>query len=396
MEESKYINPLAERESVEPVKVKEEAKKFLPNLKWWEADPKPHRFDATKPRITSQYTLSYNGVPFAPLGGIHALTGQAGHGKTAFFTMLIAAILKGEYCGLRYELSREIPNPKVLYIDTEMEDINTQLVWIRICKVMGWDEHVNRNDELMIIRLREVNTAEERWKITLNAIYEMQPTVVFLDGLIDVLNDFNDNKECSERIYQDMNAASHYNLSFWNILHQNPGSTKMTGHSGSFLERKATDVFMVQKEKELGMVGFTAKQIKARGKDVEDMTYKFRDDEEHIGIPYIEIKDGDDDDQPVAGDFTMAQLLEFANLIGMKDISLTTFRDRIKDYMRKPDGKTIGNSKASDAVHACVKFGLVLCKDGRYTKAAQPLMDAAEYDIKDEGMKFEDIINDVF
>ena len=36
----------------------------------------------------------------------------------------------------------------------------------------------------------------ERWKLTLKAINELKPTVVFLDGLIDVVGDFNDNKEC--------------------------------------------------------------------------------------------------------------------------------------------------------------------------------------------------------
>lgn len=384
MEESKqYINPLAERESEEPI----EAVDFLSNLEWIKEDITPHILDLKEDLDHPCYTMSYKGSKFAPLGDIHALTGQAGHGKTAFFTMLMVAVLKGEYCGLRYELN--VPNPTVLYIDTEMAKGNTQLVVRRLYKMMGWKQKEDQN-RFHVIRLREVNDADERWRKTLKAIYDFRPTVVFLDGFIDVLKDFNDNKECAERIYQDMNAASFYNISFWNILHQNPGSTKMVGHSGSFLERKTSDVFMVQKDKEGSVVSFTAKQLKARGKDVEDLQYMFRDDEEHIGIPFIDIKDGDDDDQPVAGDFTMAQLLEFANLIGMKDISLTTFRDRIKDYMRKPDGKTIGNSKASDAVHACVKFGLVLCKDGRYTKAAQPLMDAAE------DMKADDIIDDVF
>ena len=385
MEESKqkYENPLAERESEEPI----EAVDFLSHLQWQEVDITPNVLDLKKDQIQTHYTLSYNGAKFAPLGGIHALTGQAGHGKTAFFTMLMVAVLKGEYCGLRYELNEE--HPVVLYIDTEMEEGNTQMVVRRLYKMMGWDRKEDQ-DQFYVVRLREEDDAEMRWKKTLKAIYQFRPTVVFLDGFIDVLKDFNDNKECAERIYQDMKAASFYNLSFWNILHQNPGSTKMVGHSGSFLERKTTDVFMVQKDKEGSVVSFTAKQLKARGKDVEDLQYMFRDDEEHIGIPFIDIKDGNDDDQPVAGDFTMAQLLEFSNLIGMKDISLTTFRDRIKDYLRKPDGKTIGNSKASDAVHACVKFGLVICKDGRYTKAAQPLMDAAE------DMKADDIIDDVF
>ena len=83
-----------------------------------------------------QYTLNYNGTPFAPIGGIHGLTGQPGHGKTFTFTILIAAILKGEYCGIQYEQAETIPNPSVLYIDTEMEKGHTQLVQRRIYEIM--------------------------------------------------------------------------------------------------------------------------------------------------------------------------------------------------------------------------------------------------------------------
>ena len=53
----------------------------------------------------------------------------------------------------------------------------------------------------------------------------------------------------------------------------------------------------IYKNSDITRTEITAKQIKARGKDVEDMQYKFRDDEEHIGIPFIDIKDGNDDDR---------------------------------------------------------------------------------------------------
>ena len=48
----------------------------------------------------------------------------------------------------------------------------------------------------------------------------------------------------------------------------------MVGHLGSFLERKVTDIFQTTKEKNDGEATFTVKQLKARGRDVEDWQFK--------------------------------------------------------------------------------------------------------------------------
>jgi hypothetical protein len=112
--------------------------------------------------------------------------------------------------------------------------------------------------------------------MTLKAIYEYKPTAVFIDGLLDVVKDFNDNKECQETIYKCMQVASHYGISVWCIVHQNPGGEKLVGHLGSFLERKVTDVFQTKKDKndKTGDVTFTVSQKKARGRDVADWQFR--------------------------------------------------------------------------------------------------------------------------
>lgn len=286
MEESKqYINPLAERESEEPIEVDT----FLQEDEWQSVSTEGKYLDPKEKYIRPRYTLSYNGVPFAPLGGIHGLTGQPGHGKTFTFTQLIVAILRGEFYGLRYELSRDIPQPKVLYIDTEMEKGNTQLVMLRVYEMMGWEKG-SEQEQFKILWLREEVKAVERWKLTLKAINELKPTVVFLDGLIDVVGDFNDNKECQAIIYKCMATASHYGLSMWCLLHENPGSTKMVGHAGSFLERKATDVLKTKKDKESGVVQFEVSQSKARARDLDAWTFTVEDDTNHYGHPVINEK----------------------------------------------------------------------------------------------------------
>ena len=259
---------------------------FLQGDDWFAVDVKPYQLDFTKAYEAPQYTLSWNGIPFAPRGGIHAITGQAGNGKTMTLAQFMAEILCGEYGELRYELSDVIPHPKVLYIDTEMEEANTIAVKNRVMTLC--ERPINEDsDDFVVIMLREVpettddkgkktSSSVNRWRMTLKAIYEYKPTAVFIDGLLDVVADFNDNKECQEIIYKCMQVASHYNISVWCIVHQNPGGEKLVGHLGSFLDRKVTDVFQTKKDKndKTGDVTFTVSQKKARGRDVAD--WKFR------------------------------------------------------------------------------------------------------------------------
>lgn len=266
--------PLPELPTIEELKA-QQPPEFLKADGWFDVDVSGDYLDFEEPYESPKYTLSYNGIAFAPLGGIHALTGQSGHGKTMLFTQYMTAILSGQYGGLCYELSDIIPQPSVLYIDTEMEKCNTIGVKNRVCELVGWNPQ-ERRDNFTILMLRETTTAQERWQKVLRSIYEKRPTVVFIDGLLDVVNDFNSNEECQRLIYKCMQVASHYGISVWCLVHQNPNTTKLVGHLGSMLERKVTDVFTSKKDTDerTGEVTFTVCQTKARGRDVPK--WKFR------------------------------------------------------------------------------------------------------------------------
>lgn len=246
---------------------------FLKGDGWFNVNIINDYLDFTKPYEPPKYTLSYNNIPFAPLGGIHALTGLSGNGKTMTFTQFMAAILAGSYGGLKYELSDRVPNPIILYVDTEQELDNTIAVKNRVCNLIGWNPQQARND-FRIVMLRETATAVERWQKTLKAIYEVRPTVIFIDGLLDVVNDFNSNEECQKLVYKCMQVATYYSASVWCLVHLNPNGAKLVGHLGSMLERKVTDLFSTSKDNSKGEAIFTVTQKKARGRDVPE--WKFR------------------------------------------------------------------------------------------------------------------------
>lgn len=372
-EANKYENP------IEEIEIHDD---FLIEDKWISVPIDDNWLDPTERYIKPKFTLSYNGVPFAPLGGVHGLTGQPGHGKTFTFTQLIVAILRGQFYGLKYELKHDIPEPKVLYIDTEMERSNTQLVMLRVYEMMGWEKH-SVQEQFKILWLREVVSAEDRWRKVLRAIYDMKPTVVFLDGLIDVVGDFNDNKECQRIIYKCMATASHYKISMWCLLHENPGSSKMVGHAGSFLERKATDVLKTKKNKEGSVVSFEVSQAKARARDLDTWTFVIEDDDNHYGHPVIQCGSKMEE----SPEKTEKSLQDIVSIIGTDTLAFTTLRDKIAAKENK------GRGWAKDKINEAIKQGILICKNNKVT--APGLLEGAYQDALAE-MEADDIIENVF
>ena len=313
------MNEEQEKSNLPPLPTAEEVQKqqegldFLVGDNWIYDEVEPYLLDFREQYKPPRYTLSWKDVPFAPIGGMHNITGQSGNGKTMTIAQFMATHLCGNYGNLKREyeyVERKVKDPitgeektirvppTVLYIDTEMEKDNTIAVKNRVLSMAGRDIN-GQYDDFVIVMLRDiaevpeldkngkpvldkhgrpvfVNPAVVRWRMTLKAIWQFKPTAVFIDGLLDVVADFNDNIECQELIFKCMKVASHYDISLWCILHQNPGGEKLVGHLGSFLERKVTDVIQTSKKKNetTGEITFEVKQKKARSRDFDD--WKFR------------------------------------------------------------------------------------------------------------------------
>ena len=281
---------------------------FLQGDHWYDQDVSGLYLDFTKPYAPPRWTLSHNGVPFAKVGDLHVIQGKSGHGKTALMTQFMACILKGELGHLRYEL-RDVPKPVVLYIDTEMSEDDTIAVKNRVCCLAGIDKD-KPSDQFKVVRLRETVSTADRWRQILKVIYEVNPTVTFLDGMLDIVNDYNSQEECQPIIRKCMTLVTHYNMSMWCVLHENPTAEKMVGTLGSVLQRKVTECFTVVKHKHdknfptMPDIFFQVQQPKARSKDLEDWCFKI-DNTEDWGRP-VEL---DENGKPEAPEDREARLL---------------------------------------------------------------------------------------
>jgi hypothetical protein len=274
---------------------------------------RPYLLDATRNYPEPFYTLEYKGVPMAPLGGIQAISGQKKNGKTFLVVQLMAALLgvnservKKYLPGLRVP-ERTLEHlghlPKVLWVDTEMEELNSAKVLRRVhwlCDVQ-MDKPFERFNVLWLRSVADTKDANggvtekahaKRYRIIKNAIDILEPDVVFIDGIRDIIGDFNDNEASSSLVLDLMSIAQERGICIWNTLHMNPrprndDESKMRGHLGTELGNKITDTLVSIKHKQDGQVWFTVKQDDARDKDLEDWEFIVNDAAGSLGIPQM-------------------------------------------------------------------------------------------------------------
>lgn len=250
---------------------------FLQGDNWFQEDTSSLYLDFTKPYRPPRWTMSHDGVPFAKMGDLHVIQGKAGHGKTSLMTQFMACLLCGSFGHLRCELKEPAT---VLYIDTEMSEDDTIAIKNRVCSLAGLD-YQQPQDRFKVVRLRETESARERWRQVLKVIYECHPTVCFLDGALDVVDDYNNQEECQPIIRKCMMLVTHYDMSMWCVLHENPMADKMVGTLGSIMQRKVTEAFSVRKHKHekdkypnMPEIWFEVLQPKARGKDQDEWAFE--------------------------------------------------------------------------------------------------------------------------
>ena len=264
--------------------------------------------------------MERDGVPFADVGELHIISGKPGNGKTGLMSQLEAAtlgrqfgntlardvghimrdehgnIVTGEDCR---PLFQQRPT-RILHIDTEQGKDDTIAFKNRVISMSAIDPQ-DAKQHFFILRLRDTETAKDRWKKILKAIWQVQPTDIFLDGMLDIVEDYNDQKECQPIIRKCMMLATYYDTSLWAVLHENPMVDKLVGTLGSITQRKVSEIFTVIKVKQADLkpnekrddlpdIYFRVKQNKARGKDVSDWLFQYVTNAGGWGQP-IEIED---------------------------------------------------------------------------------------------------------
>ena len=348
---------------------------FLKGDDWFGTNVDNDFLDFDKPYRPPRYTMERDGVPFADVGEIHIISGKPGNGKTGLMAQLIAATLGGRFGNTitrkvghkinGQEGFYEIPT-RILYVDTEQGEDDTIGFKNRVLSMSGVPKD-EAKEHFFILRLRDTELASDRWKKILKAIWQVRPTDIFLDGMLDIVEDYNDQKECQPIIRKCMMLATYYDTSLWAVLHENPMVDKLVGTLGSITQRKVSEIFSVIKVKqadlkpneqrpELPDIYFRVKQNKARGKDVADWLFQYVTNAGGWGEP----KEIDDSGANIIDSKEMAFIKEADERL--KAFNWTTAGatyTELERYLRK----SVSGRRAGDLINIAAEKGIIYKSD---------------------------------
>ena len=361
---------------------------FLQGDEWFDVSVDNDFLDFDEPYRPPRYTMERDGVPFADVGELHIISGKPGNGKTGLMSQLEAATLGRQFCNT---LAREVGHvvrdekgnivtgddkrplfqvrpTKILHIDTEQGKDDTIAFKNRVISMSGVDKQ-QAKQHFFILRLRDTETAKERWQKILKAIWEVQPTDIYLDGMLDIVEDYNDQKECQPIIRKCMMLATYYDTSLWAVLHENPMVDKLVGTLGSITQRKVSEIFTVIKVKQADLkendrrsdlpdIYFKVKQNKARGRDVADWLFQYVTNEGGWGEP----KEIDENGAHVLNDKEIAFMKEAdERLKAFKWTSSGASWTELERFLRR----SVSGRRAGDLINIAAEKGIIYKSDKR-------------------------------
>lgn len=232
-----------------------------------------YEIDITQTYPEPRFTVRLNGVGTLPRGDIQAVKAKSKNGKSFLCTIFAASIL-----GCRdFQFEAVESGAKVLYFDTEQNKRNTAALAKRVYALMRWSTARN-NAKFKAYSLRSA-AISERLPIIERAVVENAPTVAVIDGVADLLEDFNDVGQSSEIINFLMRLSAENDVAIINVLHTNKRKedSDMKGHLGSLLLQKASDVFEVKKDSDT----FNVTESDCRNIAIADFSFSIGED----GVP---------------------------------------------------------------------------------------------------------------
>lgn len=198
---------------------------------------------------------------------LHTLQGPKKAGKSAAGLALIVAALKGEFIGITP--SRD--NLGVLWIDTE-QDKNTLRQKARaVLSMAGLNVMPER---VKIVTLRGYGGPADALAATLQAIEENAADFVFLDGVVDLCQSFNDEEKSRDVVRQLESHAEQRGAAILGLIHTNKYNDEARGHLGAIMQQKSAEIYQVNKDTDTAKVT----QPFSRFAPVPPFSFSFADD----------------------------------------------------------------------------------------------------------------------
>lgn len=228
--------------------------------------------------VVEQNATQLDYIPLLTLGDFSVLMGKQKSKKTYFTSMVSAAFLTNGIYENKLSGSPIRNKTKLVFFDTEQGEWYAQKTAKRIYY------QTSQSDAVDYFMLRDFDAYKRRDVIEF--YLQMHPNIglVAIDGIVDLLYDFNSQEESAKLIQWVMTITKKYNVHVINIIHQNKADGNARGHLGTMLAQKAETVLEIKKDESDGGNSSIIKCADMRGKDFNEFKITINSE----GIPYFE------------------------------------------------------------------------------------------------------------
>ena len=228
--------------------------------------------------VQSRHDKTVVPIPIGTYGNFSMIVAPPKTKKSFFVSILVSAYLSGnnKFCG---EIRGHRENKSVLHLDTEQGKWHCQRVFKRADDMAN----VDHSNKYHTFGLRTIGH-RERIEFIEHCLKEEYNDIglVVIDGIADLVSDVNDLEQANDCVQKLMEWSANYNCHIITVIHSNYGSTKATGHLGSFLMKKTeTEIHLETNTVNNSLATVTCKR--SRGYSFESFSFKVNE----YGFPEV-------------------------------------------------------------------------------------------------------------
>ena len=219
-----------------------------------------------------EYVFYVHGVGCMPIGDLCAVKAEPKNGKTTALKKIVATVLKGNSNDDSGQLSSDLTDVLVMWVDTEQKIGDAKLIIEDVKKMTGLTyKYIDKH--LMVFSLRKTECKEmiEELKTGIKAY---RPKLAIIDGIAEFVLSVNDESEARNLIHQLMVCSEEYHCAIVCVLHENRnGNRDMKGHLGAQLTQKVAVVLGCKKSGDI----ITIKCTDSRHQSTPEWSIRFNE-----------------------------------------------------------------------------------------------------------------------
>ena len=202
------------------------------------------------------------GNPSRAVGSLEnflTLSGLPKAGKSSFVAAIVAsAFVTYDIFTMKIHLPKD--RRKICYFDTESSDYD---FYRQINKIKGFAELTSLPEWFNAYQVREDGSGIIRKMIETYLSENPECSVIIIDGLLDLLVNYNDERESSLLTKWLKKITKVYNVLLITVLHQSKSNLSTTGHIGSASDRFAQSTLDIVKDKERNTYVLTSRFMRS-------------------------------------------------------------------------------------------------------------------------------------